>query len=80
LFWVTFFISYKILCFLDIIHHAVCIFEVLTASSRTGSKKKCSLKLLNFGCHLLQNSLHGNIYNDPIIFTTIQKHHGSHFP
>jgi hypothetical protein len=30
-------------------------------SSWTMSKKKCWLNLLNFGCHLLQHSLLGNV-------------------
>jgi hypothetical protein len=49
-------------------------------SSETRSKKKCCLNLLNFGCHLLQTSLFGNIYSVPIIFSMLQKHRGSHFP
>jgi hypothetical protein len=52
----------------------------VSESSRTGSEKKCWLNLLNFGCHLLQNSILGNVYSDPIIFSTLQKHRGSHIP
>jgi hypothetical protein len=37
-------------------------------SSRTRSKKKCWLNLLNFGCHLLRNGLLENVYSDPIFF------------
>jgi hypothetical protein len=43
-------------------------YEVLSETSRTRSKKKCWLNLLNFGCHLLQNNLIGKVYRDPIIF------------
>jgi hypothetical protein len=56
------------------------MYKVLSESSQTRSKKKCWLNLLNFGCHLLQNSLFGNTYSDPIIFPMLQKHYGSHFP
>jgi hypothetical protein len=45
-----------------------------------GQKKKCWLKLLNFGCNLLQNSLIGNVHSDPIVVTTPRKHRESHFP
>jgi hypothetical protein len=55
-------------------------YKVLLKSSWTKSKKKCWLNLLNFGCHLLQNSLLGNIHRYPIIFSTLQKHCGSHLP
>jgi hypothetical protein len=48
--------------------------------TRTRSTKKCRLTLLNFGCHILQNSLLGNVYNYPIVFSTLQKHHVSQFP
>lgn len=37
------------------------IYEVLSESSLTSSKKKCWLILLNFGCHLFQISLLGNV-------------------
>jgi hypothetical protein len=47
------------------------LYEVLSESSRTSWKKKCWLKLLNFGCLLLQNSLLRNIYSDPIIFYSL---------
>jgi hypothetical protein len=36
--------------------------------SQTRSEKKWWLNLLNFGCHLLQNSLLGNIYLIPSFF------------
>jgi hypothetical protein len=48
---------------------------LVSECSQTRSKKK-----LNFGCHFLQNSLLGNVYSDPINFSTLQKHHESHFP
>jgi hypothetical protein len=37
------------------------IYKVLSESFLTRSKKKCWLYLLNFGCHLLRNSLLGNV-------------------
>jgi hypothetical protein len=37
-------------------------------SSRIRSTKKCWLNLLNFVCHLFQNSLPGNVYKDLLIF------------
>jgi hypothetical protein len=52
----------------------------LSKSSRTRSKKKFWLNLLDFGCYLLPNSLLGNVCSDPIAFSTLQKHRGSHFP
>jgi hypothetical protein len=58
----------------------LCMYKVLSESSQTKIKKKCWLNLLNFGCHLLQNVLLGNIYSDPIVFSMLQNHHGSHFP
>jgi hypothetical protein len=42
------------------------------------SKKKFWHNLLNFGCHLFENSLLVNICSDPIVFSTLPKHHGSH--
>jgi hypothetical protein len=59
---------------------SMCLDEVLSETSRTRSKKKCWLNLLNFGCHLLQNSVLGNVCSDPIVFSTLQKHRTSHFP
>jgi hypothetical protein len=56
------------------------IYEVISESSRTRPKKKCWLNLLNFGCHLIQNSLVGNICCDPIVSSMLLKHHVSHFP
>jgi hypothetical protein len=38
-----------------------------------GLDKKCRLNLLNFVCHLLQNSLLGNVDSDPAKFSTLQK-------
>jgi hypothetical protein len=55
-------------------------YVVLPESSQTWSEKKYWLNLLNFGYHLLQNRLLGSIYIDPIVLSTLQKHHGSHFP
>jgi hypothetical protein len=54
----------------------------VSESSRTRSEKKYWFHLLNFGCHLLQNtcSLLGNVYRDPIVFSTLQKYRGSYFP
>jgi hypothetical protein len=52
----------------------------VSESSQTRSKKKYWLNLLNFGCHLLQNSLLWNLYSNTIIFSMLQKHHVSHFP
>jgi hypothetical protein len=43
-------------------------YEVLLKSSRTRSKKKCWLNLLNFGCHLLQRRLLGNVYSNSVFF------------
>jgi hypothetical protein len=56
-------------------------FWVLLESSRTRSKKnaECWLNLLHFGCQLIQNGLLQNVYSDPIIFSALQKHRGSHF-
>jgi hypothetical protein len=45
------------------------IHEVLSKSSQTCSKKKCWLN-----SHLLQNSLLGNIYSDPIVFSRFKTH------
>jgi hypothetical protein len=45
----------------------------VSESSWTRSNKKCWLNLINFGCHLLQNHLLGNIYSNPIVFSMIQK-------
>jgi hypothetical protein len=42
-------------------------------------QKKYWLNLLNFGCTLLQNSLLGNVYSDPIFCSTLQKQRESHF-
>jgi hypothetical protein len=53
---------------------------VYNISSESIGQKKRWLKLLNFGCYLLQNSLLGNLYSDPIVSSTLQKHSGSHFP
>jgi hypothetical protein len=55
------------------------IYEVQLESSRIRSKKKWWHNLLNFGCHFLQNLL-GNVYSDPIVFSTPQKHSGNYFP
>jgi hypothetical protein len=35
--------------------------------------------LTKLGCHLLQNSFLENVYSDIIIFSKLQKHHGSNF-
>jgi hypothetical protein len=60
--------------------HKLLYYEVLSESSQTRSKKKDWLNLLTFGCHLLQSSLLGNVYSNPIVFSALQKHRGSHFP
>jgi hypothetical protein len=53
--------------FAYIIWHVCGVLE----SPQIGSKKKCGL--LNFGCHLLQNSLLGNVYRDSIILFHVSK-------
>jgi hypothetical protein len=45
----------------------------ISESSRTRSEKKCCLNVLSSGCHLLQNSLLGNVYSDPIFFFSLFK-------
>jgi hypothetical protein len=67
-------------CSLYLPHNAY-INVVVLKSSLARSKNKCWFNLLNFGCHLLQNSLLGNVYSDSIIFLfMLQKHRGSNFP
>jgi hypothetical protein len=56
------------------------VYEVLSESSWTWSEKRSWLNLLNFHCHLLQNSFLENVYSDTITFSTLQKHLGSNFP
>jgi hypothetical protein len=49
---------------------------------------ECQLKMTNIQgdqapakwLPFLQNSLLGNLYSNPIVFSTLQKHRGSHFP
>lgn len=45
----------------------------LLASSCTRWRKKCWLNLLSYGCLLLQNSLLGCVYSDPIVFFHFSK-------
>jgi hypothetical protein len=38
------------------------------------------LMLATISQNIIQNSLLGNAYSDPIVLSTLQKHRGSNFP
>jgi hypothetical protein len=52
----------------DSVIECVYMYEVLYKICRSRSKKERCLNSLNYVCHLLQNSLLGNVYSDSIIF------------
>jgi hypothetical protein len=58
----------------NVVHAAkACDMDHLCRAIRKFPEKKNWVNSLNFGCHLLQNSLLGNIYSNPIVFLHASK-------
>jgi hypothetical protein len=56
------------------------IYEMYRKVPGLGRKRNAGITYSILAAITLQNSLLGNVYSNPIVFSMLQKHCGSHFP